>query len=334
MVSPPSLGTLPTEIFQNIVSHLGRQHIKHLSLMNKRLRAQSLPLLFRHARVSFSPSGLAALRGIADADHLSQHVVCVTYSVTDILDPRTGNAEHFASELYSTRSMETFPEYKTVFPAFQPIAKSQRTVLDTRMDMDVVPAALCKFPKLAKFTLSYNIPAVEPCFLPMMRWLKRNRNAPLEHHLNVVVHGIRQARSHNIRISTFEFDGREEEWGHFDVATSSGSLREILDDVEVLRLFCPRAVLNEIFAQPLFPHLREIDVCISYHKMLPSFEAFINRHANTIRSIQCHEDIPICKSLGSLIKWPGVSQNLIRKHCPLHPLATTVQLLLTRSGTS
>lgn len=87
MVSPHSLGSLPTEIFQNIVSHLGRQHIDHLSLMNKRLRAQCLPLLFRHARVSFSPSGLTALRGIADADHLSQHVVCVTYGVTDILDP-------------------------------------------------------------------------------------------------------------------------------------------------------------------------------------------------------------------------------------------------------
>ncbi|KLJ10792.1 hypothetical protein EMPG_13830 [Blastomyces silverae] len=70
-----SLEFLPNELFQDILTYIEYQAIKGLSLVSKHLREQCLPLLFYHVKASFSSSGLAALRDIAKAEHLNQHVV-------------------------------------------------------------------------------------------------------------------------------------------------------------------------------------------------------------------------------------------------------------------
>ncbi|KLJ10791.1 hypothetical protein EMPG_13829 [Blastomyces silverae] len=242
--------------------------------------------------------------------------------------------------------METFPPYEAVYPAFQPVAEGQRIVLDKGMDMDVVPSALCKFPKLAKLTLRYNMPAVEPRFFPMVNWLRRSsgNEGPLERHLKVIAHGIRRARSRDIHVRTVEFGGSNSEgWSSVDRKWSGGelstffsaSLRDILEDVEVLRLFRSRAVLSEICTQPSFAHLREIDMCAFPIKQRPAFESFLNKHADTLRSIQYHQGSLTCDSLGSLIKWPHVSQKVVKKRCTFHPRAAPIsQLLLIRSETN
>ncbi|OJD21444.1 hypothetical protein ACJ73_07213 [Blastomyces percursus] len=282
-----SLEFLPNEIIQDILTYIEHQAIKILSLVSKRLREQCLPFVFYHVKVSFSPSGLVALRDLAEAEHLNQHVVWFTYGGTDILDPRAGNAEQFSRELYPRRAyaedetdhyylmngkMETFKPYEAVYPAFQPVAEGQRIVLDKGMDMDVVPSALCRFPKLAKLTLRYNMPAVEPRFFPMMNWMRSSGEeveVPLERHLKVVPQGIRRARSCDTHVRTVEFGGSNNDgwrsvdrrWRDGELSTLfSESLRGILQDVEVLRLFHARVVLNEICTQPSFAHLREIDI--------------------------------------------------------------------------
>ncbi|PGH02653.1 hypothetical protein GX51_04536 [Blastomyces parvus] len=360
-----SLEFLPNELIQDILVYLEHQAIKRLSLVSKRLRDQCLPLLFYHVKASFSLPGLVALRDIAEAEHLSQHVVWFTYVGTDILDARAHNAEQFSNELYPRRSyaedetdhyyltngrMETFPQYEAVYPAFQPVAEGQRVVLDKGMDMDVIPSALCRFPKLAKLTVRYNMPAVHPRFFTMMNRLRSSSSSrrssgeemSLERHLRAVAQGIRQARSSGIHVRTVEFGGSnsdgwsrvDRKWSDYSLSTFSESLRDILEDVEVLRLLRSRAVLNEMCMQSAFAHLREIDMCGFPIDQWRSFETLLNRHANTLRSIQCHRGNLTCEALGSLTKWPHVAQKVVEKQCTFHPRATISQLLLIRSETS
>ncbi|OJD10638.1 hypothetical protein AJ78_08405 [Emergomyces pasteurianus Ep9510] len=340
MAIPSSLESLPNEIFLDIVSDFDPWAIKRLSLVSKSLRSQCLPILFRHVRISFSPTGLAALRDISEVDHLRQHVVWITYEVTDILDPRACDAEQFTSELYPFRAyvedetdhyylkngkMDTFPAYESVYPAFQPVAANQRIVLDKGMDAEIVPQTLCRLPKLAKFSLRYSMPAVKPVFFPMINWIGIAREDPLEHHLKVVSHGIRQARSRNILVRTMEFGGNNDRWG----GACPGLLRDILEDVEILRLFRSNGVMNEICAQPsTFPRLREIDMCSFYIKQLPLFEKFLDRHAKTLRSIQCHKGNIGWENLRRIMQMLRFPQRITATKCTFHPRAIADKLFI------
>ncbi|PGG97324.1 hypothetical protein AJ79_09256 [Helicocarpus griseus UAMH5409] len=344
-LSKPLLVLLPNEIFFDIISTFDHWTIKRLSTVCKRLRTQCLPYLFRDIHVSFTPHGLLALRGLSQSDEICQHVVWVTYSVTDILDPRVADAQKLREELYTSRAyaedetehyylkngnMKTFPAYESILEAFLPVGASQRNVLGKSLDMDVVSSALCRFPKVSKVTLRYDMPPIVPKFIPMLLSLRIKPEESLRHHLKVLAGGIRQTRDCSITIRTVEFGGSSKAWGSVNIDTSAELLRDILEDVEVLRLFRANAILTGAYQLPPFGHLREIDMCDFPVIDRPAFQKFVKGHLNTLRAIHWHKVSVNSDFLRRVTQHPNVSQTVIFQPCVFRQRVGVDKLLLTR----
>ncbi|KAK2746135.1 hypothetical protein FQN55_005764 [Onygenales sp. PD_40] len=319
-MSPPhqqsGLDRLPVEIFNEILSYSDFRIIKSLSLVNKLSRLRCLSVVFRSVHCNFSRDALDGLRLLSNSEDIRQHVVWVTYNVTDILDPRVVDFDKFHAQLYSRHSHseedtnhyyysqlcmdgfpeyesdggeDKFPEYDSVYEVYKPIGNMQQAVLDENLDREVFLVAIPRFTNLAGFTLRYNMLEVERGYFHMLHWLRLKPETSLERHLNVVGSAIRQARSQGICVRAVEFGGSNEAgWKSADLYDSAESVRDIVADAEVLRLLRAGGMMDLVLWTDGLASLKDLQLCGS-RSSLSVLGAFLENHSSTLRTIRIHK---------------------------------------------
>lgn len=82
-----SLGNLPAELLYMIAALMPLDDLKEFSTTSKRLRAASLPTLFRSVGFTFSQHGLEEMECFAQSD-IRKHVDGFKYTVPKLLSQR------------------------------------------------------------------------------------------------------------------------------------------------------------------------------------------------------------------------------------------------------
>lgn len=77
---------LPSEILNLVCLRLNPSSLKEFSLVDRRCRVLSIPILFHTIHVSFSSSGLDSFRAFSYS-HLASQVQILCYDVSEIIDP-------------------------------------------------------------------------------------------------------------------------------------------------------------------------------------------------------------------------------------------------------
>lgn len=77
---------LPSEILSLVCLELNPSSLKEFSLVDRRCRVLSIPILFHTIHVPFSSSGLDSFRAFSYS-HLASQVRVLCYDVSEIIDP-------------------------------------------------------------------------------------------------------------------------------------------------------------------------------------------------------------------------------------------------------
>ena len=93
----PSLNHLPLELLHTIINSLDFDSLGMLSLVNRKIRAACVPVLFECVSFTFSSESFKSLRELA-MSHISQHVKLFQYYSTTILKPEKIEDPQMASD--------------------------------------------------------------------------------------------------------------------------------------------------------------------------------------------------------------------------------------------
>ncbi|KAJ5111418.1 hypothetical protein N7532_001953 [Penicillium argentinense] len=152
------LDLLHSSILSRVVGYLGPWDIEVLSCVNKRLRAASLPVLFRAVKFEFSKTGLNGLKRLSGSD-IRQYVVSLTYVAPEILKPEILNFESFGSEILTPDDyvdcvfgrdsfLCEFPSYMLAYDVLRDICEEQRNIVGSDLERIALSSIFTEFPTL------------------------------------------------------------------------------------------------------------------------------------------------------------------------------------------
>ncbi|KIM96809.1 hypothetical protein OIDMADRAFT_131577 [Oidiodendron maius Zn] len=206
---------------------------------------------------------------------------------SDILTP--GSYVDLAKDLYDAEC-DDCPSYMAIYEIVRGICREQRGIIDEGADL-VLSSIFEALPLLKEVRLSF-CEALEEC-----GWVLKSLASDMimeeefyQHHLRVVSGAIQSARSRGVAIHTIsllDFDlPYYDPWKVPDLNPLSGSLRQLLEHIKVLRLGRSGCVLELLSHCKL--NLHQLDVCslAVEHKTL---KGFLDANKTFIRSIGFHD---------------------------------------------
>ncbi|KAG9228391.1 hypothetical protein BJ875DRAFT_547775 [Amylocarpus encephaloides] len=300
------LETLLTEILQAVVGHLIPWDIKGLSYTSKRLRQASLSILFRHVKFEFSLAGIKGLKDLLKSN-VCGHIVSFSYGITELLKTGTylqsleildfdlfrskiltpdSYMEH-ANDMYDEGyEADEFNSYMAIYKSVHAIRSEQRSIIDEGADL-ILSSIFCALPLLREVRLSFREVKDDDCLASDMII----KEEFYKHHLQVVSSAIHSARSVGVAIHTVSLLHFKlpyyHSWEQPNLDPPSESLRQLLGDIKVLRVF---GVDDRVLE--LLPHcvldLQQLDMCrvVAPEKVIKDF---FKTNKKSIRSIGFHD---------------------------------------------
>ncbi|KAF7594881.1 hypothetical protein BBP40_007915 [Aspergillus hancockii] len=292
------LDLLPTEILRMVLNFLLPSDAKEFSHTSKRFREISLPFIFRKLEIEFSKEAFKKLKRLSTSD-IWQHLVSLTYVVTDLLDPDIMKFNRFKSdfltpERYVTRSKENHdsvypncPPYIVIYETLRHICKKQRYIIENGLDLQVLLSILGKASKLAQLHVHFSDAVEQKC----LEWGLGDsgilrREMAFQQHLSVISRAFQKKdkRPRSIHLSRFSLPFYYE-WENLSPMDLSGVLQELLNGVETLHLEGSGLPLEVLSDSVL--NIRQLNMCW-LRVGLNFLEAFLGRNAASICAVGCH----------------------------------------------
>ncbi|CAG7978477.1 unnamed protein product [Penicillium olsonii] len=265
-MSSDNFHNLPSEILAIICLELPTSSLKEFSLVDRRCRALSLPILFRTVHVSFSTRGLNEFYSFAHSGLASQvRVLC--YDVSEIIDPLVQHWDYFTTCIYTpqeySRDQREFGwglrekafSYRSIHSGFLDLIESQQRALVDRQDIQVLCNCVQRLVRLTTIRLSFSEPDRSQLLWFSSRvFLDWEYSFPV--HLEAILCCIQSAQSQGIRVSSLEITG-------FYASITNVALVDLataaLSDIKHLYLYDSVNLLSWLADIPL-PSLMEVEI--------------------------------------------------------------------------
>ncbi|OAA63241.1 hypothetical protein LEL_10706 [Akanthomyces lecanii RCEF 1005] len=183
------LGTLPMQIFLNVVRYLEVIDIKELSWTSKGFREACLPALFRHVRFEFVQDGAERLKCLL-ASGFHEHVAFFTCKVKERLSPNFDRL--LLDEAYGISA-----SYRAAYKELKDIYGQQ---CSNETVGSLMSEAFCALPRLREVRLVFcQAPNFDHNFEESKILME---NDYFQHNLEIVEDAIQNARKNKVDIHT------------------------------------------------------------------------------------------------------------------------------------